>query len=90
MGLIESSLKDIPEPTPTDNYREEWFTRIPSGQSIKRTVRLKGYPKIPAGLYRCEFVFSGPMRIDKAGRMLKDGRIWIGQLAAPAIEVRVW
>ena len=74
-------------PTPRKGVDKEWFTRLPSGELLRRTAIIKGFPRIPSGEYRLRFYFASPGYghgaigwITRDQRQLKDGRIWIGQI----------
>ena len=66
----------------TDNsqWSQSWFSRINSGESIERTITLKGYPRIPQLKYKCYFHFGTPKQIEKSERMIDNTRIWIGRI----------
>lgn len=86
---IWSEHKTVTAPSPHDSWQPSWFTRIESGQSIQRTVTLRGYPSIPRGQYVCHLTYSGPKRIEREHRNLTDGRYWIGEIESNLIEVAV-
>lgn len=66
----------------TDNseWSQSWFSRLNSGESIIRTITLKGYPRIPQLKYRCYFHFGTPVRIERSERIINNTRIWIGTI----------
>jgi hypothetical protein len=73
--LYPSTFKQVIE---TDNWSPDWFTKLGTGESIERTVLLKGYPYFAAGEYAIIFDYSGPTKIPLKDRILSDGRYWIG------------
>jgi hypothetical protein len=71
-----------------NDWSPEWFTKIKSGQSIKRTVILKGYPYFPTGEYLFQFNYNGQISsMEKDVRELTDGRYWLGPTRA---NILVW
>lgn len=86
---IWAEHKTVTPPSPHDSWQPSWFSRIKSGQSLERTVTLRGYPSIPRGQYSCYLTFSGPKRIEREQRNLTDGRYWIGEIESNVIEVVV-
>lgn len=77
--IYEPRWRKYVEPTSLDYWSPEWFTKLKSGQSIRRTVVLKGYPYFPAGEYIFEFRYSGPMLgMEKDAREHEDSRYWVG------------
>ncbi len=86
---IWAEHKTVTAPSPHDSWQPSWFSRIESGQSIQRTVTLRGYPSIPRGQYVCHLTYSGPTRIERAQRSLNDGRYWIGEIESNSLEVIV-
>ena len=74
-------------PEPISKWDPEWFTKIESNNSIKRTIILKGYPFIPFGEYLCQFSFNVVLLIEKGSRILPDGRYWIGKTYSGIIEI---
>lgn len=85
-ALFESTYKKV-SPAGT-SWEAAWFAQLPVGSSIERTVILKGYPRILAGYYDCNFTFSGP-KIDKEARYLSGGRVWLGELSSDTIQIQV-
>lgn len=77
---ISSEYKTVTRPEPYDSWQSNWFTKIKSGQSMERTVTLKGYPQIPNGQYSCTFQFSNPKKIEHEDRYINNARIWIGKI----------
>ncbi len=74
--------------TPAVDWDLSWFSEVPINSSIRRTVRLRGYPKIAAGNYRCYFTFANP-QVEREDRSIYGGRIWIGKVNSNTIEVEV-
>ena len=58
-------------------------------QSIIRTIRLKGYPRIPNGDYFGYMNFANPVRITKEKRYRVDGRVWIGSIRSNIINISI-
>ncbi|MFH1008113.1 MAG: hypothetical protein V1800_11550, partial [Candidatus Latescibacterota bacterium] len=84
--LSQSVYKPTIRPSP---LQFEWFTIVESDQSIQRVVTLKGYPKIPGGNNTCDLVVSNPCDVQRDQRMLTDGRVWLGEISAKAINIIV-
>jgi hypothetical protein len=84
----EHGASALPEPGVLP--RTEAFTRIESGGSIRRSVRLSTYPRFPRDRYRCCFTFSGPVWIPRDRRNLADGRIWLGQIETDELVLDLW
>ncbi|MBM4024252.1 MAG: hypothetical protein FJ280_02445 [Planctomycetes bacterium] len=60
-----------------------WFSLLPSGTSMTRTVTLPAYAHIPPDRYLCSFRFNSPGRLaTKDKRERTEGRIWVGQVEA--------
>ena len=70
-------------------WNPSWFTRISSNKELKRTVVLKGYPKIQNGFFRCNFQYGGIFKIESHNRLLSDGRYWLGYVRSDTITVEV-
>jgi hypothetical protein len=83
----ESKLMKVTLPDPIDSWNPEWFIKIASGDSITRTISLKGYTYFPSGTYYCELFFQGIKKIPKNQRLVQDGRYWIGQTVSNLIVV---
>ena len=81
--------KTIEYPMTHDTWDIEWFTKLGSHKSIKRTVILDGYPDIHNGTYSCDFTYSGPINIEKSERILSDGRLWIGEIYSSTVEFNI-
>lgn len=90
-GLIQSTYKKTISPDPYYSWDINRFTEVKTNTSIERTVRLRGYPAIPVGVYSCSFTFSNPRMIEKEARAIAGGRIWLGSVSQSnrlTIEVR--
>ena len=81
--------KGAPQPTPWAKVDMAWFSRLKKGESMTRIVTMDGLPRILPGKYECTFSLGSPNfghgftgYISKAERQLKDGRIWLGRIAA--------
>jgi hypothetical protein len=85
--LFQSTYKKVF--TPSTSWDATWFTEIPINSFIERTVRLRGYPKLLPGKYRCYFTFSDP-KVEKENRYLAGERIWLGSLVSSTIETEIY
>jgi hypothetical protein len=57
----------------------KYFTKLAPGQSIQRSVKLKGYAHfIPDEYLFSWFYYSQIQGLEKEVRELADGRIWLG------------
>jgi len=79
----------IVEPIDPISDWTEWYTRINSGETIEREVILRGYARIPAGEYSCDFYYRGPTKIEKENRYTADGRYWLGKINSNTIVTTV-
>lgn len=86
---LESTYKDVITPDPYDSWEVEWFTKIKAGESLQRTVQLRGYPRIPDGSYDCHLGFSNPPRIEREDRYDSRARYWLGAIRSDEIVVVV-
>jgi hypothetical protein len=85
-GTRSASLK---KPVSWDSeWDPEWFIKLNSGDSITRTVVLKGYPVFTPGIYQCETTFKGIKKIPKEQRTIFDGRYWIGPTKSNLIYIQ--
>ena len=84
---LYSQYKISTAPSPYYSWDTEWFTRIESDQQIERTIRLKGYPRIPVEDYVAYFYFANPKLIYKEDRCLSDGRLWLGDVESSILEI---
>jgi hypothetical protein len=86
--IYGSDRKIVSKPDPLSSWKPEWFTKIAPDSNIKRTIRLKGFPDIPYGVYLINFRFNGPIySMEKEQRMNTDGRYWIGYAYSGIIGV---
>jgi len=61
-------------------WTSSWYTLLKSGEVIKRTIKLKGYPIIPIGKYLVELRYFCPTEgLNKNIREELNGRYWVGQ-----------
>jgi len=86
---IYSEYKSVIGPEPFDSWQSDWFSKLNAGQSMERTIIIKGYPHIPNDQYSCTFQFSSPMKVEKDDRYINDGRIWIGEIQSNAQTILV-
>ncbi|MFB0515019.1 MAG: hypothetical protein ACETWG_00250, partial [Candidatus Neomarinimicrobiota bacterium] len=86
---LESTHKEVITPDPFYSWQPEWFTKIKAGESLRRTVQLRGYSRIPAGSYDCYLRFSNPTRIEKEDRDSFGTRYWLGEITSEDIIVVV-
>ena len=86
--LYESRWKKLAELPSLDYWSPNWFTKLSSGDTITRTVVLKGYPHLPPGEYLFEFKY-GIIHpgMEKDDLELADGRYWIGKTRS---NILVW
>ena len=74
-NIYRADYKTTAEPLPGVNY----YTELKSGESIRRSITLRGYGNIPDGTYYLQLsYFSGNMQRPKSERMVGDSRYWIG------------
>ncbi len=72
----QRTVDPIPSP---DYWSPDWYTKMPSGTSLQRTVILKGYPHFSEGEYMFQFRYGGQIRgMEKEVREATDGRYWLG------------
>lgn len=77
--LFQSTWKTTTPPPSLDYWSPDWFAKLKPGQSIQRTISLKGYPFFPTGEYRFRFSYNGKIfGMEKVIRELPDGNIWVG------------
>ncbi len=70
--------KRITLPSP-EFWLPEWYSKIDTGRSMKRTVLLKGYSHFANGEYIVEFRFGAKKDgMEKEAREIADGRYWLG------------
>jgi hypothetical protein len=84
--MYESDYKKTQIPTTWDS---NWYTLIKSGELIKRTVLLKGYPYIPNGTYTVKMQYSCPPGIEKDIRITSSGRYLLGRNISNLITIYV-
>jgi len=88
LGVRTASLYKPAITSPRDTWKPEWFIKLNSGDSITRTVNLKGYPVFPPGIYQCETTFQCLKKIPKEQRTLSDGRYWVGPTKSNLIYIQ--
>jgi hypothetical protein len=72
--IFSSQYKKTEQPSSWDR---SWYTLLRSGQSLVRTIRLRGYPSIPPGTYLAQWHYDTP-RPERSVRKDGLGRFWIG------------
>jgi hypothetical protein len=85
-GVFWSMHKEVLQPT-TD-WDPAWFCEVPVDSTIQRTVRLKGYPRIPPGHYTCYFEFFNPP-VERENRVMPRGRVWVGSIYSTKLDLEV-
>lgn len=74
----KSWYKEIAQ-LPTINYwSPEWFIKLSSMESIKRTIVLKGYSKFSNGSYLVECRYNSPLKMSNDDVFDSDKRYWYG------------
>jgi hypothetical protein len=79
-----------PQPTPWGKFERGWFSRLPPGGEMTRTVSMDGMPRVFPGKYDCHFAFGsgGYSRATEQQLKRPDGRLWLGRIAATlSVEV---
>jgi len=66
------------ESTASDKILSEWYHKLNPGESITRSVTLKGYESLPTGKVKASFSFPGAYYLNEGEWKKSDGRIWIG------------
>jgi len=72
-----------------ENWNPLWYKKIRTNESIKRTLTLRGYPKIPPGNYSCYFPYAAPTKIERDRRFKSDGRYWIGWVNSNILPITI-
>jgi hypothetical protein len=73
-----------------DGWDNGWYTLLKSGETIKRTIILKGYPFIPSGTYWIQGGYAGPKEgLEKNIRETQLGRYWIGYNLTDTLRVTI-
>lgn len=84
-NLYQSTYKKV---DPLKDWDPSWYVKLESGESLTRTVRLRGYPHFPPGTYGIDFFYNGP-RINKEDRYAADGRYWFGGVESNYLTVYI-
>ena len=84
--LYESNKKITKNLTSWDS---NWYTLLQSGESLKRTIRLKGYATIPNGSYSAQMLYACPEEIPKNVRINSQGRFWLGRTLSNRITITI-
>jgi len=66
--------------SPEDGIPESWFYKLKPGESIVRTVELKGFSSLPTGTVKCHFMFPGGYLPKNTDWKTNDGRYWLGEI----------
>ena len=88
LGVRTASFHKPVIPQPSGTWNPDWFIKLNSGDSITRTVSLRGYPFFPSGIYYCETTYQCIKKIPKTQRTLSDGRYWIGPTKSNLITIQ--
>ncbi|TAL61196.1 MAG: hypothetical protein EPN88_14975 [Bacteroidetes bacterium] len=75
---VRTSFKRPAITIPNNPMNQDWFVKLKSGDSITRTVSLRGYAFFPSGTYSCETTYHCINKISQVQRTISDGRYWIG------------
>lgn len=72
-------------------WSSEWYTLLKAGDLIKRTIRIKGYPPIPAGTYLIQFRYSAPrLDMEKSKREINENvRYWLGNTMTDTLRIYI-
>lgn len=82
-----SNLKTIVRPVPYNLIQFDWYTSLPAGKTISRTVTLTGYERFTPGDYSVNMIYANPPFIPKENRENRTGRYWLGFVPTSACEV---
>ena len=86
--IYEPRWRKYVRPPSLDYWSPDWFIKLESGQSIQRTVILKGYPHFPTGEYLFQFNYNGQtLGMEKEVREIENGRYWLGPTRS---NILVW
>lgn len=75
-----------------DEWNSNWYTLLKSGESVKRTIRLKGYPYIPSGTYLVQTGYGTPRHaLEKNIRETPQGRYYVrgGEVHTDTVRVTI-
>ncbi len=89
IGVRTASLFKPAISQPSGEWNPDWFIKLNSGDSITRTVSLRGYPFFPSGYYNCETTYQCIKKIPKTQRVISDGRYWIGPTKSNLIAIQL-
>ena len=87
--LYYSENPMIMEPEPYNHWEVDWHTKIKSGDSISRTLKLDGFRRIQPGEYESGFIFPSIQNVNKNDRIILDGRIWLGRIHSSSFFINV-
>jgi len=83
----DSRYKKTKKPNAWDN---NWYTLLQAGGSMRRTIRLRGYPTIPPGRYLIQLLYSCPREgLNKSIREGLLGRYWMGQVRSNLVLLTI-
>ena len=80
-----------PQAAPWGKADAGWFSQLNKGEQMTRTVAMDPMPRIFAGKYRCQFSFGsgGYSQLRNEQLVRSDGRLWLGRITTPGVEVTV-
>ena len=84
-NLYQSTYKKV---DPLKDSFPSWYVKLESGESLTRTVRLRGYLHFPPGTYKIDFYYNGP-RPGREDRYAADGRYWFGGIESDYITISI-
>jgi len=86
--IYEPRWRKHVSPDSYDYWSPDWFIKLKSGNSIQRTVILKGYTHFPTGEYLFQFNYNSQvLGMKKEVREIEDGRYWLGPTRS---NILVW
>ena len=72
-------------PVQPNEFDGKWLLALKAGAEMKRTVKLAGYPKIPAGRFLAKLDFHSPLYVPENQMKQADGRVWYGGILAEKV-----
>lgn len=70
-------------------WDKAWYYLLKSGETIKRTIRCKGYEYMPPGEYVIQTYYPSYIRINKNERITPEGRYWIGGKLTDTLRIKI-